>query len=157
MTPPKHPPRLRSTAFAALACLALLSFAGCGPSQPTGIVYDTVPAAGRITYQGKPLENYRVYLHPADATQRVSSGKTDADGRFTLGTNEEGDGALVGAHKVSVTYVGPEIQEEPGRETFAPPPPPSVEVPEKYTQADTSNVTVTIPEGGDKNLVINLK
>jgi hypothetical protein len=138
-----------------LFCFASALSAGCGSSEYVATVEPTVPAAGVIMYQGKPLDFYRISFIPDG--KRPASGMTDKEGRFTLGTNAEGDGAAVGKHIVMVEYVGPPSNEEPGKETFAPPPAASVKVPEKFNSVETSAVTIDIPATGQKDIKINLE
>lgn len=128
---------------------------GCSSSEYVAPSEATVPAAGVITYLGKPLDFYRVSFIPEG--KRSAAAITDAEGRFTLGTNAEGDGAVVGHHIVTVEYVGPPSNEEPGKETFAPPPAAATTVPAKFTSTETSGVSIEIPEPGNTNLEINLE
>ncbi len=143
---------LRPAAGLSLCCAVF----GCGGhAGPTAEIEKTVPAAGVVTYGGQPLENYQVTFYPSDG-RRAASGKTNAEGRFTLGTNAPDDGAPPGSHRVTVVYVGPESTVEPGKEEPMPLPPPSVAIPEKYSNADTSEIAQTIPDGGAPNIRIEL-
>lgn len=131
--------------------------AGCGGSS--GPVAETVPvvtAAGTLTFQGKPLEHYQVMLFPQDG--RPAAGMVDAAGKFVLGTNEPGDGAPAGSHRLAVTWVGPPST-DPGQGImeFTPPPPPKIKIPDKYTNPETSGITVEVPESGSDAIVIELK
>ncbi len=132
-----------------------MSLSGCGSSEFVAPSEPTVPAAGVIKYQGKPLDFYRVSFIPEG--KRPASATTDAEGRFTLGTNAEGDGAAIGKHVVTVEYVGPPSNDEPGKETFAPPPAAAVTVPEQFTSKETSGVIFDIPEAGNTSIDINLE
>jgi len=85
--------------------MALLVLPACSPSQSTGDVMKTVSASGKLTLNGAPLEFYQVMFFPTDG--RPAPGMTDAEGKFVLGTNGTGDGAMVGSHKVAVNWVGP--------------------------------------------------
>jgi hypothetical protein len=61
----------------------------------------THPVKGRVTYQGKPVADASVaFLAPGAPSP--ASGTTDADGRFTLSTFAQGDGAVAGTHVVTV-------------------------------------------------------
>lgn len=139
-----------------VALFVSCSVVGCsGYSGPMADLEKTVPAQGVVTYQGEPLENYQVTFYPTDG-RRPASGKTSADGRFTLGTNASNDGAPPGTHKVSVVYVGPESTAEPGKEEPGPLPPPKVVVPDKFANPETSEITQTIPASGATDLKIDL-
>jgi uncharacterized GH25 family protein len=85
-------------------CL-LFIFNGCGGSNE----YETTPVSGVVTCQGKPVANATVNFTPvpdesraAGQRGRVALGLTDKDGRFTLTTYQDGDGAIVGKHVVTV-------------------------------------------------------
>lgn len=133
----------------AIACLA----AGCN-SQPTGDIVPTTPAAGTVTYQGKPLEYYQVMFIPEEG--RPAAGITDEQGQFTLGTNDLADGAPAGKHTVTVTYVGPPPPPEWGVTDFSPIPPPKFKVPAKFGDAKKSGLMVEVPESGDTNIQLEL-
>ena len=75
--------------------LSAVLISGCGSQySPQAEIFKTVSASGVLTFRGKPLAGFIVTLHPA-GDQRTASGTTDADGRFTLGTNAHGDGCLL--------------------------------------------------------------
>lgn len=80
-------------AMVAAAC-ALVAVAGCrrGP--------DIVPVSGRVEVDGKPLTTGGIMVVPDGG--RAASGAIGSDGRFTLSTFREGDGAIKGRHKVEV-------------------------------------------------------
>lgn len=137
-----------------LPCLLVLT--GCGSSEPKADIVETVAAAGVLTYQGKPLEYYVVTFFPNDG-KRPGSATTDADGKFILGTNAAGDGAVAGTHKVTVTYQGPPTNEEPGKEEFKPVAPPKVKIPEKYHDIATTDLTIELPKSGSSDLKLELK
>lgn len=85
-----------------LAWLLLpLLLLGCGKSGPK-----MAPVSGRVTLDKKPLANADIVFSPTepgpDKTVNLdSSGRTDAQGRFSLPK----DGALVGAHKVRISAI----------------------------------------------------
>ncbi len=63
------------------------------------------PASGVVTLNGKPLENARVNFYPKESSSRFSYGTTDAEGRFKLSTFGVNDGAIIGAHTVTISKV----------------------------------------------------
>lgn len=129
---------------------------GCGEPAPTGDVVETVEAEGTLTHQGKPLAYHQVTVMPNN--DRPAVGITDESGRFVLGTNEEGDGAVAGVHPVAVNYVGPpSTNPEEGIMEFSEPPPPEVEIDKKYANPETSGLTVEIKEDGENQLEIDLE
>lgn len=141
---------------AAVVAVVLLGLAGCG-STDTGEVVPTVPANGTVTYNGKPLEYHQITLFPSD-NQRPAAGVSDSDGKFVLGTNQPGDGAIQGTHTVSITYVGPPNTDPgAGMMEFPAPPPPEVKIPENYRDPQRSGITVEVPQGGLSDWQLNLK
>jgi hypothetical protein len=136
-----------------LICLC----AGCSSNySPQAEVFATVKAEGQLLFKGKPLPGFLVSLHPADG-QRTASGVTDTEGRFTLGTNTLGDGAIVGNHKVSVVWQPPEDDglgstvDDPRKLPKAP-----VQLPPALSSPDTSQLTLDVPEGGSSQLKIEI-
>ncbi len=136
---------------------ATLLLAGCGGNYtPEAEIFRTVSASGVLTYKGKPLAGFTVTLHPA-GDQRTASGTTDTEGRFTLGTNAVGDGAVPGTHKVSVIWQPPEDDglgstvEDPKKL-----PKPPVQFPAKYASPEDSGLSLEIPESGSSELKLDL-
>lgn len=117
---------------AAAALVLSLSAIGCGPSRPA-----VVPAAGIVTLDGKPLAGGFIRLVPA--ASRPATGAIGPDGRFTLGTFAAADGCVPGTHGLEV--IGPLPA---GGEAAAAVPAPTVTVPARYRDAQTSGLTITI-------------
>jgi hypothetical protein len=94
---------MRAQRLLLLAVPAVLA-AGCG-KEP----YKLAPVSGRVTLNGKPLENAAVMFQPVVVGTNNnpgpgSAGVTDAEGRYTLTVvGQEAKGAVVGKHKVRVT------------------------------------------------------
>ena len=117
---------------------ALAAFCGCGPKR-----LPTAPVQGKVLYQGKPLEFGGVLFQPENGP--LARGKIGADGTFRLSTYREGDGAVLGTHRVQVACY--ETQ-RPGAKIRA-----GVEpglgkplIPPKYLRSDTSGLQVEIRE-----------
>lgn len=100
-------------------CLAsvgfVIIFSGCGGSNE----YETTPVSGVVTCQGKPVSNATVNFTPLPDASRAAGqrgrpalGLTDKEGRFTLTTYHDGDGAIVGKHTVTV---GLNVDESSGK------------------------------------------
>ena len=83
----------RALVFTALVW-AGLSLVGCDVSPRP------VPVTGLVTYGGMPVAGAQVMFTPA--TGRPAEGTTDEQGKFKLTTTESGDGALPGAHQVTI-------------------------------------------------------
>jgi hypothetical protein len=86
--------------------LFLAGIVGCGGSG-------VAPVSGRVTLDGRPLEHADVMFQP-DGSQRLSAGRTDADGRYELAYKRGEPGAIVGEHSVRI-YVSPELVRNPPR------------------------------------------
>ena len=126
----------RSVLSVATAAMLAVT-AGCGDGRP-----DRVPVSGQVLIDGKPLGVGFIRLIPENA--RAAWARIGADGRFTLSTFEEGDGAVPGAHPV-VVRAGEALS------------PTQVKwhAPKKYANVQTSRLTVTIT-GPTDSLVIEL-
>jgi hypothetical protein len=120
-----------------VAGLSTLAFAGCGPG--------TAPVNGTITYKGQPVADAIVIFTPSSGgtNAKIARGMTDAQGKFTLGTDEPGDGAVPGEYTVSLTPNLPEPAE--GDYSAAPPPP----FPARYTNATGSDLKAKVKAGSN--------
>ena len=138
-----------------LSVLAL-PLLGCDSGPPPGPEkLPTVPAAGMVTYQGKPVANADVSFQHAEG-KVTPTAKTDASGKFALKSYGEEEGAPAGSYKVTVAVSG--VQEiEPG--VLAPAPPGGFKspIPEKYGSATTSELNVEVPAAGSTDLKVELK
>src|SRR5262245_2337720 len=82
--------------------VALVSFIGCD-AQPAKV--PTYSVYGQSLYDGKAAAGVRVFLLPTSAPAPPDvpmnpHGVTGSDGRFTLSTFGEGDGAAEGAYQI---------------------------------------------------------
>lgn len=112
---------------------------GCGGAgaEPKDRAART-PVSGILTLKGTPVEGAIVTLHPTQGGS-AATGRTDAAGKFVLGTFSADDGAVPASYNVSVvkldaTASGP--QPEPGEPGYNPDPKPVVPkhlLPEKYS------------------------
>jgi hypothetical protein len=112
-------PRPRWTA-AVLGLVVLLPLAGCGGNQ--------APVTGKLTHKGVPVRGGTVFFSPVgadDTAGKPASAEVQADGTFALGTNQPGDGAVVGRHRVTYSPPVQELTEQQRTDTkyHAPPPP----------------------------------
>lgn len=88
--------------IASLSCLALLAAfsmtsSGCGNPK--------YPVTGRVLFKdGKPLPpGGMIYFSPVDPSNHTGArAYLEEDGTFTLSTDAEGDGSLLGKFKVSI-------------------------------------------------------
>jgi hypothetical protein len=129
------------------------------------------PASGLVLYQGKPVEGAQVVFHN-DRVSRMPGGTTDAQGKFRLTTFENFDGAILGDYKVSVTKVAanpelagasvdnPTAAYEAGmtaaasgnKEAIA-----KEELPGKYADPNTSELTATVTKEGPNEFKFELE
>lgn len=76
--------------------------AGCD-EKPAPLTFH--PVRGEVTYNGQPAVGVRVYFYPTSAPMVPQipanpHGVTGADGKFTIGTLSEADGAAEGGYQV---------------------------------------------------------
>ncbi len=126
--------------------LGTLSVSACGGSADPDAI-PAVPAAGTVTYQGKPLETGEIQFLPDKG--RTATG-TIEKGAFTMNTYGDGDGAIPGTHKVTV-YSVKEVRLKGGDSEA------KYITPEKYASPDSSGLTLEIPSDGKTDIVIDLK
>lgn len=114
-----------------------------------------MPAGGVILHRGQPVAKATVVFHRNDGLVS-SNATTDDAGRFMMGTYGSADGAPAGGYKVSVA-VSTTTEIEPG--VLAPLPEGGARSPIPLTYADpsTSGLKVEIPDGGDREITIELK
>lgn len=119
--------RIRLSHIHALSVIALAAACGCG-SNPESLG-TLVPVKGKVTYKGKPLEKGVVRFEP-DGYGRMASGNLQADGTYVLSTLKDGDGVVLGTHKVYVTGVDTNLAKD---RAF-----------KKYMQANGSKLTAEV-------------
>jgi hypothetical protein len=90
----------------AAGLILLLALTGCGNSGP-----QIAPVHGRVTLDGRPLENANVEFKPKDSP-RPSTGLTNADGQYELAYKRGQLGAVVGLNSVRIT-VSSELVKNP--------------------------------------------
>jgi hypothetical protein len=81
----------------------ILVFAGCS-KQDTGFT----KVEGTITYNGEAVEGATIIFSPTDSSGESATGKTDANGKFTLttaGAQNAGSGVKPGTYNVLVKKV----------------------------------------------------
>ncbi len=145
MTPTK--PSRAAAIVMTLSLTVLAATSGCGGGGDDGPA--AVPAAGTIKYKGKPLETGTIQFVPEKG--RAAHG-TIQDGKFTLTTYTEGDGAVPGKHGVGVVSTKEVAAKKKGAE------PQSVYVvPQSYASPGGTNISVDIPPEGKKDIEINIQ
>jgi len=127
-----------------LVLLLLASVAGCGPARPA-----TTRVSGLVTFKGAPVAEADVNFIPADG--RPASGRTDAEGRFSLSTFVPGDGVLPGEHVVTVSkQVASKSNPDDIYQNYVDLLPP------QYGSLRTSPLRATVEAGGSHDLTFDL-
>lgn len=99
-----YPVNVWSKWLVGVCCLSLIVVVGCN-SNTLG----TVKVTGKLLLDDKPVEGAIVVFNPDNLAGRAASGRSDANGEFTLTTLEHGDGAMPGAYKVAVSKFEGEV------------------------------------------------
>lgn len=92
-----------------IACLCvatLTAVPGCG----SGNGLNLAKVRGKVTFKGQPLKFGTIMFEPDDSrgTSGPSAvGPITTDGSFVMSTEESGDGAIVGSHRVAVVGLEP--------------------------------------------------
>lgn len=151
----------------ALWALSVLLLAAIGCSGPVDERPKTAKVRGKVTYNGKPVEG-AVVSFVSDDVPRAATGKTDANGEFTLTTYEPGDGAIIGTYKVAITKpAGEAAADDAGYDPDNPnpqyekqmektEPAGKSEIPAKYADPKTSGLTATVEDKEENYFEFNL-
>ncbi|MDD4267820.1 MAG: carboxypeptidase-like regulatory domain-containing protein [Pirellulales bacterium] len=133
---------------AALALLLVGGMIGCGGQ------HGLVTVSGTATHDGKPVEDLLVVFKPENG--RISSGKTDAQGRFTLLYTRDEEGVEKGKHQVYVQYAPSDMEMQIAIEQGKAKIPPEVsEVVAKYGNPDKSPLTFDIQQSQEIDLKLD--
>lgn len=153
---------------------ASICLMGCGGGAPKSNV-DTVKASGVVLYKGTAVENAEVVFVPLDG-KAGGTGRTDAQGRFTLTATGLESGVRPGSYQVVVvkSQAGPAARnaaaaptaaeeaayvppaETPEADPAEPPPAPKSLLPARYALAATTPLKVDVPAGGSDSLKLEL-
>jgi hypothetical protein len=132
----------RSPLAVGMACLFL---SGCGGGDSGEL--PTVRVSGTLLVDGKPVSAGTVHFQPDKGPPATGIVK---DGKFTLTTYKEGDGAIPGKNRVSVEVVT-EVPTKDGDTTSK-----SLIAP-KFMNPDESGIQLEVPQAGYSNLQIDIK
>ncbi len=91
----------RFWSVALLACMA-----GCGSANGLQLA----KVRGKVLFKGEPVTGGTVLFEPDTSkgtTGPAAAGSISKDGTFVLSTEESGDGAVVGYHRVAITGIDP--------------------------------------------------
>jgi hypothetical protein len=135
-----------------LASLCVLTITGCG-ADDLGRRYSV---SGTVTYKGQPVEKGTITFTPSDANGRVATG-TIENGKYTLSTLGDNDGALPGKYMVSMSAreidlsiaeknaekTGGMLRQDDVAKAYAKA---KMDIPAKYELAETSGLTATVEQ-----------
>ena len=110
---------------------------GCGSDR-----LPTAPVEGKVLYQGKPLEFGSVIFQPDVGLP--ARGTIASDGTFRLSTHGNGDGAVIGRHRVRIACFE---SQDPAAPPLKPNEQPRVGrslIPRKYNNPGTSGLRVEV-------------
>jgi len=142
---------------------------GC-QRRSRGNIPQTAPVSGIVLLDGQPVEGAMVVFVPTQSPGYGAYAMTDSSGRFQLKSSEEVSGAVPGNYLVQVTklvtstggaqfIVKEDVEHAQAAGGGSVSPEASVTknvLPEKYSNAKTSGVEVTVPTGGLDNVEIKL-
>lgn len=144
--------KLAHIAYWCVAALGAIFLGGCGGDVDQDLP-EIAQVTGTVKLDGVALADAQVTFIPEKGP--TATGKTDADGKFVLGTKSSDDGAVIGKHKISVTKQAATASEITSADAYAVPDPnkPAAGgIPPKYADANSSGLTATI-EAGKENVV----
>lgn len=122
-----------------MACVALAPLA-CGPTGP-----GMAPVSGKVTYQGKPVPKGSITFASTAPEGRNATGQLDANGSYTLQTENPRDGALLGEYNVTIYAHDEPILDYIPRKPI----PPKILSPTKYEKPETSGLKATVKSGSN--------
>ncbi|WP_417392005.1 carboxypeptidase regulatory-like domain-containing protein [Gimesia sp.] len=144
--------KLPPVSAAVVLFLSIFFLQGCGGAEDDRPQRTAV--SGVITFDGEPVEGASITFRPVDESGQTANGRTDEQGVFQMGTFEGTDGVVAGDYTVMISKLeSQEVAEvlpedDPNYDPNPKPqPPPENLLPEKYSKADTSGLTVTVSEG----------
>lgn len=141
-----------------IACLVALVVGCSGSDKWSKERPKTVPASGTVTYKGAPVEGATVVFVP-DGGKHAAAALTDSSGQFDASAFSPQSGAVPGKYRVTVTKLQPGPRISPDEHDI----PPGKQVgpihllPRKYSETNTTDLRVEIPDGGKTDITFDLK
>lgn len=138
---------------------------GCGESTDAfkAARAKTVPASGKITYNGQPLAEAVIVFTPDGGVGVAANAFSNSEGGFVLSAYPGEAGAVPGTYKVTVSKMSPppDVQTDEASHDAPPSGGPKQKslIPERYSNPGKSGLEVTIPgdSAGVNNIVLELK
>jgi hypothetical protein len=134
-----------------LLLLACFITFGCGSSDA---IKGLVPCAGTITLDGEPLDGASIRFAPVNSSGQSETERRDgtaitSKGNFTIKTSSSSSGIAPGSYKVIVHKM---VDEKTNTDNSS-----IKNITGKYSDIETSDLTVEIPSGGNKGIKLELK
>jgi hypothetical protein len=137
-----------------LFCLLLVSLplSACSDGGPKNR-RPTKKVTVIVTQKGTPVEGATVTFINQEGEPAIAYGKTDAQGKAAMKTYVEGDGAVLGKHKVLIEKsesVGGAPNVDQNSKEYNPNAPPAqikYHLPQKYSNPATSGLTAEVKDG----------
>jgi hypothetical protein len=131
----------------ALVCLCALMLPGCSNSGDQR----TAAVRGKVTYKGAPVTKGNITFYP-EVMGPAAYGVLEPDGTYTLSTYSQGDGAVIGKHKIAIVSK----EEQTNFEANAPPTDGKWLIPAKYFLEATSGLTADVKAGQENEINFEL-
>jgi hypothetical protein len=84
-----------------LTALLFVAAWGCGSIGSSEQLPTLIPVTGKVTYKGRPVTKGLIRFEP-EGYGRPARGQLQSDGSYVLTTTKAGDGAVAGAHRVTI-------------------------------------------------------
>lgn len=137
-----------------LGLIGLCLLVGCNSASISG----TVPASGKVTYKGNPIEGAIVTFVP-EGTGRTATATTAVGGLFSL-TTVDAAGAMPGKYKVTVDKVDYGTSGSSSMEAAstgnAAEGKAKRSLPAKYAAVGSTPLVIEVPSGGKKDIDLAL-
>ena len=133
------------------AGLLLLSALGCSDEGAMGRRVATHPTRGRVLAGGKPVADALVVFQPTSdgggAGVPRPTGRTDAEGKFTLHTYAGADGASAGSYRVGIANAPAHAERRDVMRKVAAKPAAAVAIAPRYADPGQSGLTAEVKPG----------
>lgn len=107
------------------------------------------PVTGNVTFKGKKLPGALVAFYPIETTTgNGGTGKTDADGKYTITYRRGGEGLPAGKYKVTVSKRIMPDGTEPAKDVQPMDSPAKETIPAQYSNEEGTILVKTVSEGG---------
>jgi len=120
----------------------VLTVTACSGGSSSSETIPPVPAAGTVTYKGKPLKEGTIRFAPQFGKE---ANGTIVDGKFTMTTVKDGDGAEPGLNLVVIKSV----KKGPGGQEVS-------NIPVRYNDQMTSKLEANLPPEGKTDLTFDV-